>query len=81
MLPYIELLRAETDLKEEMAVLVKDGEYEQTQMYFDDPELLLKLEKAKIDVREKIQIQFNDACCVCVGDKNLCFWISCFFTL
>lgn len=64
LLPYVERLRAETGLVNDMAILVKDGEYEQTQMYFDDPELLTKLENAKIDVHAKIQIKFDVTACV-----------------
>ena len=55
LLPYLARVRTTWNLADERAVLVKDGEYEQINMYMTKPDLLAELEKAKLDVCRKQQ--------------------------
>lgn len=81
LLPYIASVRQAKRLENERAIVIKDGEYEQIQMYLTQPALLDQLEEAKVDVMSISVLQPSSFQLLILGDKNLCFGLCGFVPL
>src|SRR3990167_7137909 len=84
LLPYLQEVRERKQLgKERRAVVIKDGEYEQTAMYKRFGPHFALLEDLNVDVRFAFDIFHSNKSKTheFVGYQNVCIWICCEFPM